>query len=114
LTDAVANSPIDGQLVLSTRTYAPIIKKILDKYTQTKYTEWCIVVEHKLKFYILENLHIIKDNLSVPPLSVNSRAIKTDWKRCIKFSTAVIAWNCTFEAIAQDITFPNPLTSMLK
>jgi phosphoribosylformylglycinamidine cyclo-ligase len=34
LTDAVENSPIDaGQLVLSpTRTYAPIIKKILDKY----------------------------------------------------------------------------------
>jgi phosphoribosylformylglycinamidine cyclo-ligase len=33
-TDAVENSPIDaGQLVLSpTRTYAPIIKKILDKY----------------------------------------------------------------------------------
>jgi phosphoribosylformylglycinamidine cyclo-ligase len=39
-----ACSHIDaGQLVLSsTRTYAPIIKKILDKYTQTKYTEWCI------------------------------------------------------------------------
>jgi phosphoribosylformylglycinamidine cyclo-ligase len=38
LTDAVANSPIDaGQLVLSpTRTYAPIIKKILDKYTSNE------------------------------------------------------------------------------
>ena len=35
LTDAVEGSPIDaGKLVLSpTRTYAPIIKKILEKYT---------------------------------------------------------------------------------
>jgi phosphoribosylformylglycinamidine cyclo-ligase len=33
LTDAVENSIDAGQLVLSpTRTYAPIIKKILDKY----------------------------------------------------------------------------------
>ena len=38
LTDAVANSPIDaGQLVLSpTRTYAPIIKKILDQYSSNE------------------------------------------------------------------------------
>jgi phosphoribosylformylglycinamidine cyclo-ligase len=37
LTDAVSNSPIDAGLVLSpTRTYAPIIKKILDKYTSNE------------------------------------------------------------------------------
>jgi phosphoribosylformylglycinamidine cyclo-ligase len=32
LTDAVENSPIDAGQLFSTRTYAPIIKKILDKY----------------------------------------------------------------------------------
>jgi phosphoribosylformylglycinamidine cyclo-ligase len=56
LTDAVENSPIDaGQLVSPTRTYAPIIKKILDKYDAMLFMVWYIVAEeHKQKF-ISEN-----------------------------------------------------------
>ena len=93
LTDAVKNSPIDaGKLVLSpTRTYAPIIKKILEKYNsdaihgmvhcsggaQTK-------ILHFLPAEVegLENLHIIKDNLfPVPPLfQLIQEQSATDWK----------------------------------
>jgi hypothetical protein len=54
LTDAVENSPIDaGQLVLSpTRTYAPIIKKILDKYDAIFMVWYIVAEEHKQKFFI--------------------------------------------------------------
>ncbi len=93
LTDAVENSPINaGQLVLSpTRTYAPIIKKILDKYSsneihgmvhcsggaQTKILHFLPADRHGI-----DNLHIIKDNLfPVPPLfKLIQEQSKTDWK----------------------------------
>lgn len=93
LTDTVENSPIDaGKLVLSpTRTYAPIIKTILNKYTpkdihgmvhcsggaQTK-------VLHFLPAdsYGLDSVHVIKDNLfPVPPLfRLIQDQSKTDWR----------------------------------
>ena len=93
LTDSVENSPIDaGKLVLSpTRTYAPIIKKILDTYSsdtihgmvhcsggaQTKILHFLPAEEEGV-----ENLHIIKDNLfPVPPLfQLIQDQSKTDWK----------------------------------
>ena len=93
LTDSVENSPIDaGKLVLSpTRTYAPIIKKILDTYSsdtihgmvhcsggaQTKILHFLPADEEGV-----ENLHIIKDNLfPVPPLfQLIQEQSKTDWK----------------------------------
>ena len=93
LTDSVENSPIDaGKLVLSpTRTYAPIIKKILDTYSsdtihgmvhcsggaQTKILHFLPAEEEGV-----ENLHIIKDNLfPVPPLfQLIQEQSKTDWK----------------------------------
>ena len=56
LTDSVENSPIDaGKLVLSpTRTYAPIIKTILDKYPPKEIHGWCIAVAvHRQKCFIL-------------------------------------------------------------
>ena len=55
LTDAVEDSPLNaGELVLSpTRTYAPVIKQILDEY-RSKIHGWYIAqVEHKQKFYTL-------------------------------------------------------------
>ena len=61
LTDAVENSPIDaGKLVLSpTRTYAPIIKTILDAILLIQFTEWSIVVEVlKPKFFTLLKIYI--------------------------------------------------------
>ena len=86
LTDAVANSPIDaGQLVLSpTRTYAPIIKQILDKYSANEIHGMvhCSGGAQTKILHFVDNLHIIKDNLfPVPPLfQLIQEQSKTDWK----------------------------------
>ncbi len=86
LTDSVKNSPVDaGKLVLSpTRTYAPIIKKILDKYT-TK--EICGIVHcsggaQTKVLHFVDNVHVIKDNLfPIPPLfKLIQEQSKTEWK----------------------------------
>ncbi len=86
LTDKVENSPIDaGKLVLSpTRTYAPIIKKILENYTpnQIHGMVHCSGGAQTKILHFVENLHIIKDNLfPVPPLfQLIQEQSKTDWK----------------------------------
>lgn len=86
LTDVVDNSPIDaGQLVLSpTRTYAPIIKTILQKYTPTDIHGMvhCSGGAQTKILHFIENLHIIKDTLfPVPPLfQLIQQQSKTDWK----------------------------------
>ncbi len=86
LTDEVPNSPIDaGKLVLSpTRTYAPIIKKILEKYTPTQIHGMvhCSGGAQTKILHFIENSHIIKDNLfPVPPLfKLIQEQSKTNWK----------------------------------
>lgn len=86
LTDAVADSPIDaGKLVLSpTRTYAPIIKSILDKYTSEEIHGMvhCSGGAQTKILHFVENLHIIKDNMfKIPPLfKLIQEQSKTDWK----------------------------------
>ncbi len=86
LTDAVADSPIDaGKLVLSpTRTYAPIIKKILDKYTSEDIHGMvhCSGGAQTKILHFVENLHIIKDNMfEIPPLfKLIQEQSNTDWK----------------------------------
>lgn len=86
LTDAVENAPIDaGKLVLSpTRTYAPVIKKILEKYnaTQIHGMVHCSGGAQTKILHFVENLHIIKDSLfPVPPLfQLIQEQSKTDWK----------------------------------
>jgi phosphoribosylformylglycinamidine cyclo-ligase len=86
LTDSVENSPIDaGKLVLSpTRTYAPIIKKILSKYTPDDIHGMvhCSGGAQTKILHFVENLHIVKDNLfPVPPLfKLIQQQSKTDWK----------------------------------
>ena len=86
LTDAVKNSPIDaGKLVLSpTRTYAPVIKKILEKYTPNKIHGMvhCSGGAQTKVLHFVENVHVIKDNLfHVPPLfKLIQENSKTDWK----------------------------------
>ncbi|OIQ20121.1 MAG: phosphoribosylformylglycinamidine cyclo-ligase [Flavobacterium sp. MedPE-SWcel] len=86
LTDAVENSPIDaGKLVLSpTRTYAPIIKKILEKYTPSDIHGMvhCSGGAQTKILHFVDNLHIIKDNLfPVPPLfKLIQDQSNTDWK----------------------------------
>ena len=86
LTDSVQNSPIDaGKLVLSpTRTYAPIIKKILEKYSSKEIHGMvhCSGGAQTKILHFIDNLHIIKDNMfEVPPLfKLIQNQSKTDWK----------------------------------
>lgn len=86
LTDDVENAPINaGKLVLSpTRTYAPIIKKILDKYTseQIHGMVHCSGGAQTKILHFIDNLHIVKDNMfPVPPLfNLIQDESKTDWK----------------------------------
>ncbi|WP_410879870.1 AIR synthase related protein [Myroides sp. DW712] len=86
LTDAVANAPIDaGKLVLSpTRTYAPIIKAILDQYKADDVHGMihCSGGAQTKVLHFVDALHIIKDNLfEVPPLfQLIQEQSKTDWR----------------------------------
>ncbi len=72
LTDAVKGVDIDaGKLVLSaTRTYAPIIKKILDQYrSQIHGMIHCSGGAQTKVLNFVDDIHIVKDNLfAVPPL----------------------------------------------
>lgn len=86
LTDAVENSPIDaGQLVLSpTRTYAPIIKEILSKFSAEEIHGMvhCSGGAQTKILHFVKDLHIIKDNMfEVPPLfKLIQEQSGTDWK----------------------------------
>ena len=86
LTDNVENSPIDaGKLVLSpTRTYAPIIKKILEKYNSADIHGMvhCSGGAQTKILHFVKKLHIIKDNMfAIPPLfKLIQEQSKTDWK----------------------------------
>ncbi len=86
LTDAVENSPIDaGKLVLSpTRTYAPIIKAILNTYKSDTIHGMvhCSGGAQTKILHFIDNLHIIKDNMfDVPPLfKLIQEQSNTDWK----------------------------------
>jgi len=86
LTDSVKNSPIDaGKLVLSpTRTYAPVIKKILSKYNSNQIHGMvhCSGGAQTKVLHFVNGVHVIKDNLfPVPPLfQLIQENSKTDWK----------------------------------
>jgi len=86
LTDDVENSPINaGKLVLSpTRTYAPIIKEILKKFTSKDIHGMvhCSGGAQTKILHFIDNLHIVKDNMfAIPPLfKLIQEQSKTDWK----------------------------------
>ncbi len=86
LTDAVENAPIDaGKLVLSpTRTYAPIIKTILDKFTPNEIHGMvhCSGGAQTKVLHFIDNVHVIKDNLfPIPPLfKLIQEQSATNWK----------------------------------
>ena len=86
LTDIIKDSPLNaGKLVLSpTRTYAPIIKKVLEKYNSDKIHGMvhCSGGAQTKILHFVNNLHIIKDNmLPVPPLfKLIQEESKTSWK----------------------------------
>lgn len=110
LTDAVEGAPLDaGKLVLSpTRTYAPVIKKILEKYTPKDIHGMvhCSGGAQTKVLHFVDNVHVIKDNLfPVPPLfKLIQEQSGTDWKEMYQ------VFNCGHrmelyvpESIAQDI-----------
>ena len=86
LTDNVAYSPINaGRLVLSpTRTYAPIVKEILSKFSNKNIHGMvhCSGGAQTKILHFVENLHIIKDSMfEVPPLfSLIQEQSNTNWK----------------------------------
>ena len=86
LKDAVPGTPLDaGQLVLSpTRTYAPVIRKILESYTPEDIHGMihCSGGAQTKILHFIENLHVIKDNLlPVPPLfELIQRESGTSWQ----------------------------------
>ncbi|MCJ8211844.1 AIR synthase-related protein [Mucilaginibacter sp. RS28] len=77
-----------GKLVLSpTRTYAPVIKAVLDKFrSQINGMVHCSGGAQTKVLHFIENLHVIKDNLfPVPPLfSLIQQESGTDWKEMYK------------------------------
>lgn len=89
LTDKIEGVELNvGKLVLSpTRTYAPIIKKILEKYkNQIDGMVHCSGGAQTKVLHFVDDLHIIKDNLfDVPPLfKLIKEESGTDWKEMYK------------------------------
>lgn len=89
LTDIIKELKIDaGKLVLSpTRTYAPVIKIILDKFrNQISGMIHCSGGAQTKVLHFVDDVHIIKDNMfPVPPLfSIIQEQSGTDWKEMYK------------------------------
>lgn len=85
LTDAIEGLDIDaGKLVLSpTRTYAPIIKAILNKYaSQIHGMVHCSGGGQTKVLHFVDQLHIVKDNLFETPtlFSLIQQQSGTSWK----------------------------------
>ena len=84
LTSAVDDAPLDaGKLVLSpTRTYAPIIKEMLDKYRdKIDGMIHCSGGAQTKVLHFVDGVHVIKDNLfDTPPLfKLIQKESGTDW-----------------------------------
>lgn len=89
LTDQIEGVSIDaGQLVLSpTRTYAPVIKKILDEHrSEIHGMVHCSGGAQTKVLHFVDDVHIIKDNLfPIPPLfRMIQEESGTDWKEMYK------------------------------
>lgn len=89
LTDPTEVAGVDaGHMVLSpTRTYAPIIRKILDEYRpKIDGMIHCSGGAQTKVLHFIDNLHVVKDNMfPVPPLfKMIQEQSKTDWKEMYK------------------------------
>ncbi len=109
LTDRIDGISIDvGKLVLSpTRTYAPIIKKILEKYKGViNGMVHCSGGAQTKVLHFVDNVHVIKDNLfDVPPLfKLIKEQSGTEWNEMYKvFNMGHRMELYVDEAIASDI-----------
>ena len=88
LTEATETELDAGKLVLSpTRTYAPIIKKILDNHRHEIHgMVHCSGGAQTKVLHFVDNVHVIKDNLfPTPPLfEMIQKESGTDWKEMYK------------------------------
>jgi|TARA_B110000467_G_scaffold164675_1_gene194982 phosphoribosylformylglycinamidine cyclo-ligase len=89
LTDKIIGSELDvGKLVLSpTRTYGPIIKKIIELHRgKIDGMIHCSGGAQTKILHFIDNLHIIKDNMFDTPLlfELIQNESKTDWKEMYK------------------------------
>ncbi|GAB4258493.1 MAG: AIR synthase-related protein [Vicingaceae bacterium] len=89
LTDQLDEVPVDiGKLVLSpTRTYAPIIKKVIDAHKSSiSGIIHCSGGAQTKILHFIENLHVIKDNLfDIPPLfKIIHEESGTSWEEMYK------------------------------
>lgn len=89
LTDEVANSPLNaGKLVLSpTRTYAPVIKKMLDEMRPKIHGMiHCSGGAQTKILHFIKNLRVVKDNMfPIPPLfKTIQEQSGTDWQEMYK------------------------------
>ena len=89
LTSKVDGSPLDaGKLVLSpTRTYAPVIKKVLDNLRPEIHgMVHCSGGAQTKILHFVENLHVIKDNLfpEAPLFKLIQEQSGTDWSEMYK------------------------------
>ena len=89
LTDTLADLRVDvGKLVLSpTRTYAPIIKGILEKYRSNVHgMVHCSGGAQTKVLHFVDDVHVIKDNLfDIQPLfELIQKESNTDWKEMYK------------------------------
>ena len=89
LLDEIEGTPLDaGKLVLSpTRTYSPIIKKILDQHrSEIHGMVHCSGGAQTKVLHFVDNVHVIKDNLfPTPPLfDLIQKESNTDWKEMYK------------------------------
>lgn len=89
LTQAIEGLDIDaGKLVLSpTRTYAPIVKKVLDKHRSAIHgMVHCSGGAQTKVLHFVDNVHVIKDNLfPVPPLfDIIQKESNTSWAEMYK------------------------------
>ena len=89
LTDATSVKGIDaGKMVLSpTRTYAPVIKAMLDKYRSSiNGMVHCSGGAQTKVLHFVDKLHIIKDKMfDIPPLfSMIQKESKTSWQEMYK------------------------------
>jgi len=77
-----------GKLVLSpTRTYAPVIKKVLDKFrSEISGMIHCSGGAQTKVLHFVDNVHVIKDSMfPVPPLfNMIQEQSETDWKEMYK------------------------------
>tara|TARA_B100001093_G_scaffold514920_1_gene590069 strand:- start:635 stop:1783 length:1149 start_codon:yes stop_codon:yes gene_type:complete len=89
LTDSIEGVPLNvGKLILSpTRTYAPIIKKILELHrVHIHGMVHCSGGAQTKVLHFVEDVHVIKDNMfAIPPLfKLIQRESSTDWKEMYK------------------------------